>query len=174
MSEIVGDITQLCEGRNFLGNAQEGDKKQGVTSVHDRGETGAVPGAARAVSISPRLVSADREGRNVRFSVGALAWLLTLTEAISFCDALEGKLIEAGKKGWAGSSRVGVSVELETGGSVGVIVSLDEACILVEDAHRAIAAIEECEGDTEPAPPPDELELGRGAGGLLTLDEVCS
>lgn len=204
--DIVGDKQQLCEGRDFLGNVQEGDKKQGVTSVHDRDETAVVPGAAQVVSV--RHIAADIRDGLIVLVIGF--WVVTLGgegPTSKMADLVEGWLIGRSRRVPSGPALFSLQLRnarkvLDGDRWVGVadvaieLLNEPEAAVLVEELHRALGALERlgegdpCEGgderdpddrddgvaDTEPAPPPslDELELGRGAGGLLALDEVCS
>ena len=109
--------------------------------------------------------------------------------ASKMADAVEGWLIGRSRKVPSGPALFSLELEGEPG-TIVVLLNEPEGAVLVEELHRALGALERLgEGDPrEDAPTRDEddpddrddgcaaeeLEMGRGAGGLVTLDEVCS
>ena len=111
------------------------------------------------------MVSADYEAGAIVVVVGPTVWRLTPHEASTLADGAEGRLIGASARGLEGNTRLGVSTHLQTGGSVTLLVTLDEIAVLVESIHRALGELERAESDGD---------IFDAAGGMLTLDEVCS
>lgn len=184
----IGDITYLCEGRDLFARSENEDEKQEVGDVISGAVTGGVPEGERLRSV--RRIATDIRDGLIVLTLGI--WCAVLAgegPASKMADAVEGWLIGRSRKVPSGPALFSLELEGEPG-TIVVLLNEPEGAVLVEELHRALGALERLgEGDPrEDAPTRDEddpddrddgcaaeeLEMGRGAGGLVTLDEVCS
>lgn len=156
--------SQKCEGRDLSGDVKKqggkGSESSRKTRVDQEGAS-----CARPFSIQRAIVAAV-EGERVVLSVGPVVWSLSEGEASSLSDFTEGRLLEASRAESSAAELV-VSADLETGGSVALRVSLDEAAVIVGEIQRALFDLEQSrEGD--PREDGDETGVFFGLGAVLS------
>ena len=187
-----------CSGTHERGGKNGARRGASIDGVQARsGLNGCAQESRLAVEPPPRVILAEVTPRweatrgglelAIRVVVGVIAWLVSPEEAVKLADYVEGRLIHAEGRRMVLQGTTDARLS-----SVAFVLSPSEAAMVVEEIHRALGALERGEipddddrVDDEPPPVsvppprdtephPDPLELGRGAGGLVTLGEVCS